>query len=186
VIESVALQRLHPYPGNPRRGNLDAIKRSLRRFGQTKPVVALPDGTIVAGNHLWAAAHALGWTELDVSWWAGSEEEAKAYLVADNRTSELGTVDEADLYALLKEVATFEDDLLAAASYSTDDLAALAHALHSPDLNDLLDAHQMDETTLWPLVRVKVSPEVFAQWQTLVSRYDGEDVAFSAMVKATL
>jgi ParB-like chromosome segregation protein Spo0J len=179
----VEVATLHPFPGNPRRGNVEAIMKSLDTFGQTKPVVALKDGTILAGNHLWEAARRLGWTHLWVSWWEGTDEQAKAFLLADNRTSELGTVDEADLYALLEEVRAFEGDLLEAASYSLDDLADLAHALSPPELDRLVAEHG-DPTPedFWPVVRIKIRPDLYAQWQNLVHRYEGEDVAFEYLL----
>jgi ParB-like chromosome segregation protein Spo0J len=181
--EAVLLDQLHPYPGNPRRGNVDAIIRSLERFGQQKPVVALKDGTILAGNHILEAAQRMGWPRLWVKWWTGTEEEAKAFLLADNRTSELGTVDEADLYAILVEVQAFEDDLMTAASYSLDDLADLAHALSPPDLDRLVAEHgEPTPEDFWPVVRVKVRPDLYATWQTLATRYDGEDVAFEYLI----
>jgi hypothetical protein len=167
--------------------------------------VALKDGTLLAGNHIHEAATRMtgktseelarslgvpqstvlhsGWTDLWVSWWTGTEEEAKAFLLADNRTSELGTVDESDLYALLVEVQAFEDDLLDAASYSLDDLADLAHALSPPDLDRLVAEHgEPTPEDFWPVVRVKVRPDLYAVWQTLVTRYDGEDVAFGYLI----
>src|SRR5262245_55805464 len=44
--------------------NLEAIKDSLRRFSQQKPIVVARDGTVIAGNGTLAAAKALGWTHL--------------------------------------------------------------------------------------------------------------------------
>jgi len=57
---------LRPHPRNPRRGNVDAVAGSLERFGQQRPILALPDGTIVAGHHVVQAAAALGWTHVAV------------------------------------------------------------------------------------------------------------------------
>jgi ParB-like nuclease domain len=182
-MTDVGLEQLRPYPGNPRRGNVEAIAKSLERFGQRKPIVALPDGTILAGNHLWEAARRLGWASLQVNYWTGTEEEAKAFLLADNRTSELGTVDEADLLALLQEVQALGGDLLDAISYDPDDLADLVHALAPPDLDRLVEQHgdPLPED-FWPVIRLKVAPDLYAAWQDLVSHYDGEDVAFRALV----
>ena len=45
--------------------NLEAIKDSLRRFGQRAPIVVQREGMIVrAGNGRLAAAKALGWGEI--------------------------------------------------------------------------------------------------------------------------
>lgn len=97
---AVPIDRLKPLEGNPRRGDVAAVARSLRRFGQRKPVVARPDGTVIAGNHLLAAAQELGWTELAVSWADDDDATAKAFALADNRTAELGSFDLGDLAAM--------------------------------------------------------------------------------------
>jgi site-specific DNA-methyltransferase (adenine-specific) len=98
----VAIDTLEPFPGNPRRGDLDAIRASLRRFGQVRPI--LVDGSrIVAGHHLVRAAEAEGWTHVAaIANEFGSEDEARAYLLADNRTAELGSIDEEALNAQLQ------------------------------------------------------------------------------------
>jgi hypothetical protein len=44
--------------------NIKAIADSLRMFGQQKPVVALDDGTIIAGNGTLEAAKSLGMQDL--------------------------------------------------------------------------------------------------------------------------
>lgn len=55
-------------PANVRKHNeknLDAIKASLTRFGQQKPIVIDKSGVVRAGNGTLAAAKALGWAEID-------------------------------------------------------------------------------------------------------------------------
>src|SRR5216683_2506759 len=49
--------------------NIEAIKESLRRYGQVKPVVARRSNRVViAGNGTLQAAREMGWTKLAVSW----------------------------------------------------------------------------------------------------------------------
>lgn len=57
-IERVPIATLHHDPANVRRHpekNLDAIKASLARFGQQKPIVVSSDNVVVAGNGTLAA-----------------------------------------------------------------------------------------------------------------------------------
>jgi adenine-specific DNA methylase len=61
----VPVGELRRHPSNPRRGDMDAIRASLRRFGQQRPVLALPDGTIVAGNHTFQGTVDEGWSDRD-------------------------------------------------------------------------------------------------------------------------
>lgn len=134
---AVPLDELKPLEGNPRRGDVAAVARSLKRFGQRKPIVARADGTVVAGNHTLAAARELGWAELAVVRVDDDEATAKAYALADNRTSALGSFDEADLAAMVGEVFAADPELLAAASFDEADLNELLAGLGAPaTLND--------------------------------------------------
>lgn len=104
----VPIDDLEPFPGNPRRGDVAAIRSSLRRFGQVRPI--LVDGArIVAGHHLRISAQEEGWTHIAaIQNEFKDEAEARAFLLADNRTSELGTVEDELLAAQLREVEVFD------------------------------------------------------------------------------
>lgn len=128
----VPVNEVRPWPGNPRQGDIGAISESLARFGQTKPIaVQLSSGHIVAGNHAWHAAVALGWTHIAVAKSALTDRDAKAYLIADNRTEELGTYDYQTLGSLLSEMAREEN--LTGTGYDTDDVDALLRSLEPTD-----------------------------------------------------
>lgn len=109
-----AIDLFEPYPGNPREGDTEAIRRSLRRFGQKKPIVARDLGKgkafqIVAGNHLWAAMKEEEMETIAASVSRMSDEDAQAYLIADNRTAELGGYNEVDLAQILGELRSRGD-----------------------------------------------------------------------------
>lgn len=130
----VAIAELEPFPQNPRRGDVAAIRGSLVRFGQVKPIVI--DGLrIIAGHHLVKAAQEEGWTHIAAIPNAfGDDDEARAFLLADNRTSELGTYENEALVEHLKALA--EIDGLFGTGYTTDDLderlAALRRSVGTP------------------------------------------------------
>lgn len=117
---AVPLDQLRPLEGNPRRGDVAAVRRSLERFGQRKPVVARADGTVIAGNHMLAAARELGWPALAVTRVDDDDATAKAFALADNRTADLGSFDPSLLAAMIAEVEMADADLLLAASYGPD------------------------------------------------------------------
>ena len=73
--------------------NLKAIKLSLTRFGQQKPIVVSEEGVGYAGNGTLLAARELGWETIKVSVSALPIEELRAYALADNRTAELAEWD---------------------------------------------------------------------------------------------
>ena len=114
------LNKLEAFPGNPRLGNVEAIAQSFKRFGQLKPIVV--DGRrVIAGHHMVQAAHDVGWTHIAViSNDFGSEDEQRAFLLADNRTFELGGFDATDLVI---QLAALND--LTGTGYTHEDLDAM-------------------------------------------------------------
>jgi DNA modification methylase len=103
----VLLGSLRLDPANVRlhdQRNLEAIKGSLARFGQQKPIVVDRHGVIRAGNGTFSAAKALGWSEIDVVVTDLDGIEAVAYAIADNRTSDLSEFDDGALAKLLVEL----------------------------------------------------------------------------------
>ena len=99
LVEDPANARLHPTR------NMEAITASLRRFGQRKPVVVRREGMIVeAGNGTLAAARALGWDHLAAVLVDDDATTATGFAIADNRTAERATWDDAALARLLGAV----------------------------------------------------------------------------------
>ncbi len=121
-------------PGNPRRGDVAAVARSLDAFGQRKPIVARRDGTVIAGNHTLQAAQQLGWSEIAVVWVDDDDTTAKAFALADNRTAELGDYDDQLLADLISEVQSASPDLLTASGWGADGVADLLERLAADQL----------------------------------------------------
>lgn len=92
--------------------NLDAIKASLKRFGQQKPIVVDRDLIVRAGNGTLEAASALGWETINAVVSGLSPSELVAYAIADNRTAELA---EWDMDDLQKQLASLDEELRAIA-----------------------------------------------------------------------
>jgi len=126
-------------PGNPRKGDIDAVARSLEQFGQRKPIVARrADRTVIAGNHTLQAARKLGWTEIAVVWVDDDDASAKAFALADNRTADLGTYDDEALLALIEEVHQADAALLETTGWTEADMHELIDSIH-PDTIDVPD-----------------------------------------------
>jgi hypothetical protein len=114
AVEVVPIGSISPDPANVRRHperNLEAIRASLRRFGQQKPIVVDEAGIIRAGNGTYAAARDLGWSEVAVVRTDLAGSEATAYAIADNRTAELAAWDEEALADTLKSLEAEGFDL---------------------------------------------------------------------------
>lgn len=117
----VDIWSVKPHPRNVRRGNVDAIAKSLAAHGQQKPIVVQEStGFIVAGNHVYQAAHRLGWGKIAASVVPLDDDKAWRYLLDDNRASDLATYDRDTTIAALEALSgegKLEDTL-----WTVDDL----------------------------------------------------------------
>lgn len=121
------IRELNHYHRNARRGDLDAIAESLEVNGQYKPIV-VNEGTktgrpfeVLVGNHtVEAAREKLGWEEVDAVLIDVDDATARRIVLADNRTSDLATYDDALLADLLSDAGD-----LAGTGFSDVDLDAL-------------------------------------------------------------
>ncbi|MBA3875608.1 MAG: hypothetical protein C0498_01505 [Anaerolinea sp.] len=120
----VPIDSIRPHPQNARHGDVERIAESLTRFSQVKPVVVQASTRyVVAGNHVFLAAKSLGWKKVAAAVVELSDEDAVAYLLADNRTSDLGSYDRD---ALAEVVGQLRDtDALAGTGYAPDEADAL-------------------------------------------------------------
>lgn len=126
AVEQIPVADLRTYTGNPRSGHVEAIAASLRTNGQYRPLV-VNKGThtgkpneVLAGNHTLMAARDLGWPTVAVTFLDVDEDQARRILLADNRTSQLGTFDNAALAELLQDAPDLEGT-----GYSQEDLGRL-------------------------------------------------------------
>lgn len=147
---AVPVASLRPFPGNPRRGDVGAIAESLRVNGQYRPVVVnRRTSEILAGNHTFAAALTLGWDQIAATFVDVDGVQAARIVLADNRTADLGSYDDALLAELLRpldlEGTGFDqgalDELLASVVEPPSPSVALADRFILPPFT-VLDARQ--------------------------------------------
>jgi ParB-like chromosome segregation protein Spo0J len=102
-------------PANARKHpqkNLEAIRGSLRVYGQRKPVVVnRATGVVEAGNGTLAVARELGWSHVAAVQVDDDPMTAAGFAISDNRTSDLSEFDGDALASLLREVETGDEDL---------------------------------------------------------------------------
>jgi ParB-like chromosome segregation protein Spo0J len=125
IVERRRVADLLPDPSNARKHsarNIAAIRASLRRFGQRKPLVLDVEGVVVAGNGTLQAMQDEGTEWVDVVVYPGTPAEARAYAIADNRTAELASWDMDVLPDLLDNLP---DDLVEASGYTPDEIERL-------------------------------------------------------------
>lgn len=108
------LDDLTPYENNPRLndGAVDAVAKSIEEFGFKVPIVIDKDGVIVAGHTRLKAAKQLAIDEVpciiadDLS-----DEELKAFRLADNKVSELAGWDWDKLQDELEQLQEMDIDM---------------------------------------------------------------------------
>ena len=107
------LENLRPYAGNPRQNDnaVAAVAESIRQFGWQQPIVVDKDDIIVVGHTRFKAAQRLGLKTVPVIKAENlTEEEARAYRLADNRLAELAQWDFEKLGEELDKLDSFEFD----------------------------------------------------------------------------
>jgi DNA modification methylase len=132
-IQTVPIDSVSPDPANVRKHgvrDIDAIKASLKRFGQQHPILVDKRGVVRAGNGRLEAMRQLGWSEVEVVYTDLEGAELAAFAIADNRTAELSGWDVGALSASLAALKEEDEDLFAATGF--DDVA-LAQALDGID-----------------------------------------------------
>ena len=123
------IETLFNDPANVRKHdqrNIDAIKASLTRFGQQKPIVVNGDGVVIAGNGTLAAAKDLGWKDISTVETELDGVDATAYAIADNRTAELAIWDDD---ALAQTLASLQND---------DSIDELVSGFNEQEIEDLI------------------------------------------------
>lgn len=115
-VKTVSIDQIKPYENNPRDNSnaIDAVANSIKEFGWQQPIVVDNVGVIVVGHTRYLAAKKLGLLEVpivyakhsDGSWL--TDDENKAYRIADNKTNDFSIWDNKKL---LNELSSIPDDL---------------------------------------------------------------------------
>jgi DNA modification methylase len=157
-IEKRSVSQLSNDPANARKHserNIQAIIGSLRRFGMQKPLVIDSSGVVRAGNGTLEAARQLGWETIDCVVTDLKGSDAIAYAIADNRTAELAEWDDDVLAAQLNGLLADDEELLEAAGFSEEEMAALLGEL---DGDGTTGEHEEEQATTTLAERFMVVP----------------------------
>ncbi|MEE1006646.1 MAG: ParB N-terminal domain-containing protein, partial [Acutalibacteraceae bacterium] len=107
-VFNVDPRRLRPYENNPRinDGAVEAVAKSIDEFGFKVPIVVDSDYVIIAGHTRLKAAERLGLKSVPVVIADDlTEEQARAFRLADNKTAELAEWDFDSLEQELDELS---------------------------------------------------------------------------------
>ena len=121
----VEVDALRPWSQNPRKNEhaVAEVAKSIRRFGWGSPIVANKrTNEIIAGHTRWQAAQRLGLDQVPVRWVDLDPADAHALALADNRTSEVASWDDALLQEVLRDLQSADDAILQDTGFSEEEL----------------------------------------------------------------
>ena len=124
-VEYAPINEIKPYENNPRLNDqaVDAVAASIKAFGWRQPIVVDKNGVIVAGHTRYKAAVKMGLDKVPVERADDlTEEQVKAYRLADNKTAELAGW---DFSKLEEELDNIELDMTEFGFLPPPDLSAL-------------------------------------------------------------
>jgi DNA modification methylase len=143
-VELRPIDQIKSAPHNPRKHSERQIKQiavSIQSFGFNVPVLVKHDNEVVAGEGRVKAAKQLGLQEIPVIRLEHlTEAQARAFMVADNRLSEVSEWDDQLLGQLLKELSELELDFsLEATGFSAPEIDLRIEGVSSDDEPDPAD-----------------------------------------------
>jgi ParB-like chromosome segregation protein Spo0J len=124
-IQEIEIEKIIPYINNPRKNlNVDKVASSIKEFGFQQPIVVDKTNTIVVGHTRYEAAKKLGITKVPVQIADLSENQAKAYRIADNRLNQDASWDTKLLNIEFNDLLS-KDYNLDSLGFTTDELDTL-------------------------------------------------------------
>jgi ParB-like chromosome segregation protein Spo0J len=114
-------------------GQIKKLAKMIEEFGFLQPVLVDKDGVIVVGHGRVMAAHQLGIEEVPCKRLEHlTEEQIKAYRIADNKISESGWVEEA-LIEELRELQVLDESYLELTGFDEKEIGELLAAMPIED-----------------------------------------------------
>jgi len=166
------IDSIKPHPENPRRGDVEAIRASIRVNGLYAPIyVRVANRKIIAHAHVWEACKAEGLTEVPVVMLDVDAAQARRIMLADNGTSDAATDDDEALLAALRKVSHTPQGLFGA-GYTDDAMSVLVARVEGANVTpastvagDVPAAYVPDgERVMGHSVSLVFTPEQFALW----------------------
>lgn len=113
-VESWKIEDVKPYENNPRKNDeaVEYVANSIKRFGWQQPIVVDKNGIVIVGHTRLKAAQTLGLDEVPVLVAKDlTDDQAKAYRLADNKTGELAIWDWPKLNIELEDIDWLDMDM---------------------------------------------------------------------------
>lgn len=138
VVAYLPLGSIVPDPNNPRShssAQIDAIARSIEAFGFNAPILVDKANRVVAGHGRYEAAKRLNLGDVPVIRLEHlSEQQAKAYMLADNKLTDRSSWDDRKVAIVLKELSDIVLDFeIEATGFEPPEIDLRIQSLEPPD-----------------------------------------------------
>jgi ParB-like chromosome segregation protein Spo0J len=114
-VQMMPISSLNAYDDNPRihgEDQIDAIKKAINEWGWTIPILVDEKNMVIAGHGRLMAAEDLGIDQVPCMVAKGwTDEQKRAYVIADNKIQEKGQWDNGAVFRQLRELAQDEFDV---------------------------------------------------------------------------
>jgi hypothetical protein len=173
-VADFPMKVLQEYPGNPRRGDVEAIAESLDSNGFYGAVIVDSEShQILAGNHRYKAAMVSDADTIPVFLVKTDDpDHARRINLGDNAYGAKGTTDDEALLASLKELTD-----LAGSGYTDRELSDLELLMSVPSAGASSGGGggEPDDELFWPEIRLKVTPDTMDRWRDALDHHQGEN-----------
>ena len=99
---------------------IEQVANSIKEFGMNQPIVVDKQGVIVVGHGRYEACKSLGWSEEEILKYVKvvdlTEEQAKAYRLADNKLNE----SDWDMNLVVEELKGLSNEMLDLTGFDKD------------------------------------------------------------------
>lgn len=119
MSETLPIEKIKPYKKNAKKHPDKQIKQvaaSIKEFGFNQPIVVDKNNVVIVGHGRLEAAKLLGLTEVPVITVDLSEEQAKAYRLADNKLNE----SDWDMGLVIEELKVLSAEMLELTGFDSD------------------------------------------------------------------
>jgi ParB-like chromosome segregation protein Spo0J len=147
------LSELRAYQFNARLhdgAQIDALKRSIKEFGFTNPVLINSSGRIIAGHGRMKAADELGMSELPCLVLDLSEAQSRAYTIADNQLPQMASWDFDMLAVEIDELKDLGFDISTLGFNAEELTEMLGSPNEMPEISEEEDEKAEKDTTICP------------------------------------
>lgn len=118
-IENIKISEIKPYPANAKKHDkkqIQQVANSIKEFGFNQSIVTDKDGVIIVGHGRYEAAKLLGMTDVPVLQVNLTDEQAKAYRLADNKLNE----SDWDMGLVIEELKGLSDEMFDLTGFDKD------------------------------------------------------------------